>query len=62
MNIVIQEEQYYPDVMEILKLFQPHIENLDVNLTISYDENENFGKKIFFNLSKNIKTLNRSKT
>ena len=27
-----------------------------------WNKNENFGKKIFFKLSKNIKNLNRSKT
>ena len=51
MNIVIQEEQYYPDVMEILKLFQPHIENLDVNLTISYDENDKLKENTKVNLT-----------
>lgn len=40
MDIKLTEEQYYPDVMEILKMFQPHIENLDVSLDIQYDINE----------------------
>lgn len=40
MELKLSQELYYPDVMEILKLFQPHIENLENFLEIKYNENE----------------------
>ena len=40
MEIKLTDELYFPDVMEILKLFQPHIEDLDNYLDISYNKDD----------------------
>lgn len=39
MEIFLTEEKYYPDVMEVVKLFEPYAEDLNAKLTISYNEN-----------------------
>ena len=38
MQINITQEKYIPDVLEVIKLFEPHVQDLDFNLAISYDE------------------------
>ena len=50
MEINITEEKYSPDILEVLKLFEPHVENLEININIDYELNCNENKMSKINI------------